>query len=48
MIDKDWPVRKLAFEKWMDPSNFDAEGRQKEKLESIRQQLEAGGAKSDD
>lgn len=32
MIDKEWPALKAAFEAWLDPSNFDAEGRQREKL----------------
>ena len=29
MLDTDWPARKRAFELWLDPSNFDAAGRQK-------------------
>jgi RimJ/RimL family protein N-acetyltransferase len=32
MLDREWPARKLAFERWLDPSNFDAEGRQKSSL----------------
>jgi RimJ/RimL family protein N-acetyltransferase len=28
MIDADWPARKAAFERWLAPENFDAEGRQ--------------------
>ena len=32
MLDHEWPARKLAFEKWLDPGNFDLEGQQKEKL----------------
>ena len=27
MIDRDWPAIKAAFEAWLDPGNFDAEGR---------------------
>jgi RimJ/RimL family protein N-acetyltransferase len=28
MLDGEWPARKLAFERWLDPANFDAAGRQ--------------------
>ena len=26
MLDREWPVRKAAFEDWLDPANFDNEG----------------------
>jgi len=29
MLDSEWPGRKQAFERWLDPSNFDAQGQQK-------------------
>jgi RimJ/RimL family protein N-acetyltransferase len=29
MLDSEWPARKAAFERWLSPDNFDAEGRQK-------------------
>jgi RimJ/RimL family protein N-acetyltransferase len=29
MLDRDWPARKRAFERWLAPENFDADGRQK-------------------
>ncbi|HEX4487982.1 MAG TPA: GNAT family protein [Terriglobales bacterium] len=32
MLDSEWPARKAAFERWMAPSNFDADGKQKTKL----------------
>jgi RimJ/RimL family protein N-acetyltransferase len=32
MIDGEWPARKAAFEAWLAPANFDAEGRQKASL----------------
>jgi RimJ/RimL family protein N-acetyltransferase len=32
MLDREWPTRRAAFEAWLDPSNFDAEGRQKQGL----------------
>jgi len=28
MIDKEWPALDIAFRRWLDPSNFDARGRQ--------------------
>lgn len=28
MLDSEWPARKAAFERWLDPANFDASGRQ--------------------
>ena len=28
MLDSEWPERKPSFERWLDPANFDAEGRQ--------------------
>ena len=31
-LDRDWPARKRAFERWLAPENFDAEGRQKTRL----------------
>lgn len=36
-IDKDWPVLKAAFEAWLDPANFDTDGRQRASLETLRQ-----------
>lgn len=37
MIDRDWPALRAAFERWLDPANFDSEGRQKTRLEDFRQ-----------
>ena len=34
IIDGEWPERKAAFERWLAPENFDAQGRQKERLAS--------------
>lgn len=36
MMDSEWPVRKRAFEAWLAPENFDAQGRQKKSLEQLR------------
>ena len=38
MIDKDWPAIRAAFEAWLDPENFDGDGRQKRRLEDFRAQ----------
>ena len=35
MIDKDWPRIRAAYERWLAPSNFDAAGRQRSRLEVI-------------
>jgi RimJ/RimL family protein N-acetyltransferase len=35
MLDSEWPQRKAAFERWLDPPNFDASGRQKVSLSEI-------------
>jgi RimJ/RimL family protein N-acetyltransferase len=32
MLASEWPVRKAAFERWLAPENFDANGTQKKKL----------------
>lgn len=36
MLDSEWPTIRAAFESWLAPENFDAEGRQKRRLEAIR------------
>jgi RimJ/RimL family protein N-acetyltransferase len=35
MLDSEWPACGAAFERWLDPANFDAEGRQKVSLTSL-------------
>jgi len=35
MLDHEWPARKRAFEAWLDPANFDNEGRQRQSLTEI-------------
>jgi RimJ/RimL family protein N-acetyltransferase len=37
MIDREWPDLRAAFEHWLAPANFDSEGRQRERLEALRQ-----------
>jgi RimJ/RimL family protein N-acetyltransferase len=36
IIDRDWPVVRTAFEKWLSPENFDSQGKQLESLIAIR------------
>ncbi|MCP5374089.1 MAG: GNAT family N-acetyltransferase [Hyphomicrobiales bacterium] len=36
MTDDDWPTVKAALEAWLDPVNFDAEGRQVRALDALR------------
>jgi RimJ/RimL family protein N-acetyltransferase len=35
MLDGDWPARKAAFGKWLQPDNFDAAGRQRTALSAL-------------
>ena len=35
MLDGEWPARKIPFERWLAPENFDSEGRQKTKLGDV-------------
>ena len=35
MIDEEWPALKAAYERWLAPENFDAEGRQKTRLSDL-------------
>jgi RimJ/RimL family protein N-acetyltransferase len=34
IIDREWPARRAAFEAWLAPSNFDADGRQHRPLQT--------------
>ncbi|HEX5840927.1 MAG TPA: GNAT family protein [Pseudomonas sp.] len=38
IIDGEWPARREAFERWLAADNFDAEGRQKRRLEQLREE----------
>jgi len=35
MLDSEWPARRAAFEEWLDPANFDGQGRQRQTLTQI-------------
>ena len=36
IIDSEWPTLRTAFETWLDPSNFDEDGRQRRSIASCR------------
>ena len=38
MLDTEWPSRKRNFERWLEPDNFDREGRQKVSLAALNGQ----------
>ena len=42
ILDREWPAAKAAFEAWLAPGNFDAEGRQRRSLGEIREGLRRG------
>jgi len=35
MLDSEWPSRKASFERWLDPANFEPDGRQKMALSEL-------------
>lgn len=37
MLDSEWPSCKAAFERWLDPENFDAQGGQRVSLAALRE-----------
>ncbi|TIN48581.1 MAG: GNAT family N-acetyltransferase [Mesorhizobium sp.] len=41
IIDKEWPALRRAYEAWLDPGNFDGDGRQKRRLEDFRAEFGA-------
>ena len=36
ILDKEWPALRKAYEAWLDPANFDGDGKQKQRLEELR------------
>jgi len=36
IVDRDWPAIRDAFERWLDPENFDAAGAQRLRLDEFR------------
>jgi RimJ/RimL family protein N-acetyltransferase len=47
MIDSEWLARKAAFERWLDPTNFDANGQQRSSLASFHERPSPPGAPPD-
>ena len=41
IIDKEWPGLRRAYEAWLSPANFDADGQQKRRLEDYRAEFGA-------
>jgi RimJ/RimL family protein N-acetyltransferase len=41
IVDSEWPRIRAAFEAWLAPENFDAMGKQKRRLEDIRNSIKA-------
>ena len=39
LLDHEWPRAEVAFEQWLQPGNFDGKGRQRRRLEEIREAL---------
>jgi RimJ/RimL family protein N-acetyltransferase len=39
MLDSEWPARKLNFERWLAPENYDSEGRQKLSLAAMNERV---------
>jgi RimJ/RimL family protein N-acetyltransferase len=42
ILDSEWPARKAAFERWLAPENFDADGKQRVSLSELNR-AQAGG-----
>lgn len=42
ITDKEWPALQEAFRAWFAPSNFDAQGRQRERLSDLTRLVRAG------
>ena len=42
MLDGEWPARKAAYERWLSPDNFDADGRQRQRLSELMPKTPAG------
>ena len=42
MLHHEWPLIRTAFENWLNPGNFDANGRQLRRLEDVRKELSNG------
>jgi RimJ/RimL family protein N-acetyltransferase len=43
IIDGEWPRIRAAFDAWLDPRNFDSQGKQRKSLQALREGLRSGG-----
>src|SRR5690606_4368857 len=43
IIDREWPPLRAAFERWLEPGNFDHDGQQRTSLSSLTREALAGG-----
>jgi RimJ/RimL family protein N-acetyltransferase len=41
ILDREWPALNGAFERWLDPENFDGEGRQRDSLSALTREATA-------
>ena len=39
LLDREWPRARAAFDAWLDPANFDADGTQRRGLADLRAAL---------
>lgn len=44
ILDHEWPALKAAFERWLDPANFDAAGRQRVSLSALTRRQASSGS----
>jgi RimJ/RimL family protein N-acetyltransferase len=42
ILDSEWPALRAAFERWLEPANFDRDGRQHASLRNLREAESAG------
>jgi len=45
ILDSEWPAVCAAFERWLDPDNFDAAGLQRARLDDMRADLQPGATR---
>jgi RimJ/RimL family protein N-acetyltransferase len=42
LLDREWPALRPAFERWLDPANFDANGKQRARLSELTAAAQRG------
>jgi RimJ/RimL family protein N-acetyltransferase len=47
ILDCEWPVVRESFERWLDPGNFDVDGRQRRSLTELARSLRGDGGHKD-